>query len=116
RPVDFLPLSRRHGSKYPAISPIVEIRRYREEWDVARNQYNLHEHRRLGAERRAYRRRTVEGELIGNCEPSEGWTVVPEFCGEDLPTETPARRLGRRCLDPGHYVNRHPAGILEITR
>src|SRR5262249_38675217 len=75
-PIDLLHRGCRDARKCPGIAPVSKVWRYRRERDVARDQDYLDEYGRVGPERRSDLRRAVQGELVRDFEPAEGWTTV----------------------------------------
>src|SRR5205823_11535267 len=60
--------------------------------------------------------RPVEGELVRDFEPAEGWTAVIELTCVHFPIETPSPRFRRRRLDAGGNADGPPSGLLEVGR
>src|SRR5207253_10558740 len=115
-PVDLLHRGCRDARKCPGIAPVGKVWRYRRERDVTRDQDHLSKYGRVGAKRRTDLRRPVEGELVRDFEPAEGWTAVIELTCVHFPIETPGPRFRRRRLDAGGNADGPPSGLLEVGR
>ena len=60
----------------------------------------------------AQRRGAVEGKLVGDRKPAEGWAAIAEFRGVDPAVEPPCLGLVGGSLDAGHDLTaRHPAAL-----